>query len=114
MIEVGKVATRFVGEYNAETEYLPADVVSFGGNSYASRKACVGILPTDAEYWQPFGSAIATEDSVGLVKPDNETINVAEDGTLSMLNAIVTDDITKRKYKLGIDNGAMYYQEVSE
>ena len=44
----------------------------------------------------------------------NVTINTAGAALLAKDAHIIRDDTTKLKYKLGIDNGKLYYEELSE
>lgn len=44
----------------------------------------------------------------------NVTINTAGAALLAQDAHIIRDDTTKLKYKLGIDNGKLYYEELSE
>ena len=44
----------------------------------------------------------------------NVTINVVGAALLAEDANKITDDVTKKRYKLGISNGNMYYVEVSE
>ena len=44
----------------------------------------------------------------------NVTINTAGAALLAKDTHIIRDDTTKLKYKLGIDNGKLYYEELSE
>lgn len=49
---LGRVSIILKGEYNSTTNYQKLDIVSYNGSSYACLQDCVGVLPTDTNYWQ--------------------------------------------------------------
>lgn len=80
---------------------------------------CVTASATgNGDFMPPFNGYNRAEITQNyMITVDNSaeiTVNVKGAALLVEDANVITDDTTKRKYKLGIDNGAMYYQEVSE
>jgi hypothetical protein len=46
-----------MGEYDEDVDYVPLDLVTYGGNAYICEVACTGILPTEVVYWSTFAAA---------------------------------------------------------
>lgn len=121
----GRVLILPKGEYDASVTYEFLDLINYSGRSWIAKKASVGIEPTDAnsEYWQPFGSSIIP-DGVTVKINENDEISVVDSPKLDGHGAeyFVTvedanklkDDSTEQKYKIGIDNGLIYLEEVDE
>lgn len=87
-VNYGTVAIVPKGEYSGETQYNVGNLVSYSGSSYVAKMIPpVGTLPTDTSYWQlsAQGGGTATENDLGVVKPDNTTIGIEEDGTLKSI-----------------------------
>lgn len=89
MVNAGRILIMSKGTWDNLTAYSQLDLVSLNGIAYLARQASVGVNPstdTSMTYWQPFGSAssIATTTTPGLVMPDDSTIKVAVDGTISV------------------------------
>lgn len=85
-IEYGTIAVVPKGEWDSNTQYEVANLVTLDGSSYvAHTEPPVGTLPTNMAYWQVSaqGTSKATADSVGTVKPDGVTTEVNTDGVLS-------------------------------
>ena len=51
MATAGRILIIPKGKYNAEETYDMLDMVSFGGKGWICKKTCIGIEPTDGEYW---------------------------------------------------------------
>lgn len=49
---LGIVAMSNKGEYNSQTNYEKLNIVTYNGSSYCAKQNCIGILPTDPDYWQ--------------------------------------------------------------
>lgn len=89
-VNYGTIAVIPKGEWNAGTQYKVGNVVSFDGSSYiAHTRPPVGTLPTNTDYWQVSaqGASRATADSLGVVKPDGETLEVDSSGIMSAKTA---------------------------
>ena len=89
-IEYGTVAIVPKGDWNVETQYEVANLVTKDGSSYlAHTRPPVGTLPTNMDYWQVSaqGGNKATADAPGVVKPDGKTTTVDKDGTMSVKTA---------------------------
>lgn len=89
-IEYGTIAVVPKGEWDSNTQYEVANLVTLDGSSYiAHTQPPVGTLPTNTAYWQVSaqGTSKATAESVGTVKPDGVTTEVSADGTLSAKTA---------------------------
>ena len=89
MVNAGRILIMSKGTWDSTVSYVQLDLVAYNGVAYLARQASVGVNPsTDASmtYWQPFGSAsqIATTTTPGLVMPDDNTIKIAADGTISI------------------------------
>ncbi len=58
-INLGKVALKWRGAYNAATTYAAQDVVNYGGSSYICKQDNVAnTLPTNATYWDLFAQGV--------------------------------------------------------
>ena len=72
----------------------------------------------NGDFMPPYsGQNPATITQVYSITVDDEanvTINVAGAALLAEDANKITDDVTKKRYKLGISNGNMYYVEASE
>lgn len=96
-ISYGHVAIVPKGTWNATTQYEVCNLVEYDGSSYVvTSRPPVGTLPTDKTYWQisAAGTAKATENTLGLVKADNTSTAVDENGQLSVKPS---DDIIKNE-----------------
>lgn len=61
--------------------------------------------------------ALATKEDVdelnaNKLQVDMSNIDIAGEAKVRDISKVIVDDSTSQKYKLGIDNGAMYYEEV--
>jgi hypothetical protein len=89
-IEYGTIAVVPMGEWDSDSQYEVANLVTRDGSSFlAHTRPPVGTLPTNTAYWQVSaqGTSKATADSVGTVKPDGVTTEVSADGSLSVKTA---------------------------
>lgn len=96
-ISYGHVAIVPKGTWNATTQYEVCNLVEYDGSSYVvTSRPPIGTLPTDKTYWQvsAAGTAKATENTLGLVKADNTSTEVDENGQLSVKSS---DDIIKNE-----------------
>lgn len=89
----GRVAIKPMGSYSASVQYQRLDLVKYGNKVFVCKKDCIGKAPVDGEYWMETittGSdiGIATEENAGLVKPDGSTIEISDDGTISISEVI--------------------------
>lgn len=103
-VSYGHVAIVPKGVWSAEVQYEPCHLVEYNGSSYVAKlQPPIGTLPTDTQYWQvsAVGAKKATLDSLGLVKPDNKTIEVDETGVLSVKES--TDIIKKSDGTLSLN-----------
>lgn len=83
MNDAGRVGYVLRGDYNPSTTYEFLDVVNFNGGSYVARVTTTGHAPTETTYWYPQSNThIATASTLGVVKVDNDTIKIQQDGTL--------------------------------
>ena len=74
-------------DFDINIKYKRLDAVMYDKSLYIAKKDVpLGTLPTDTTYWMKsiYGNKepIATTVTVGVVKPDGDTITVDEDGTL--------------------------------
>ena len=74
-------------DFDINIKYKRLDAVMYDKRLYIAKKDVpLGTLPTDTTYWMKsiYGNKepIATTETVGVVKPDGDTITVDEDGTL--------------------------------
>ena len=95
-VDYGAVALIPRGDFNSATQYKVNDVVSYNGSSFVVKtQPPIGTLPTNATYFSVMasGASPATSQTVGTVKPDNTSTNVANDGTLSV-GKNITDALT--------------------
>ena len=92
--EYGRVAITPRGDWSETKQYEAGDIVTYNkGSSYlAHTTPPVGTLPTNEGYYQvsALGGSLATADAPGVVKPDNVTLSVDEDGTISVNTASQT------------------------
>lgn len=104
----GKVAMRPLGPYDATRAYEVLDLVSYEDAAYCCKKTSTNNAPTrgeDNEYWMYMCSSpdlenlvlktdIATDNKLGIVKPDGTTITIDEFGVLhgAMETPIATAD----------------------
>lgn len=51
-VNLGRVGLALRGTWDSATAYVPYDVVSYLGNSYAARVASINVEPTNQSYWQ--------------------------------------------------------------
>lgn len=51
MATAGRILIIPKGRYNEESTYDMLDMVSFGGKGWICKKTCIGIEPTEGEYW---------------------------------------------------------------
>lgn len=89
----GTIAIIPAGEWDNTKQYKVGRVVSYNGSSYLVHTLPpIGTLPTNTDYYQlsAQGGGIATEDSPGVVKPDNTTIDIDTVGTISAKKATET------------------------
>ncbi|MDR2022119.1 MAG: hypothetical protein LBQ71_02435 [Hungatella sp.] len=89
-IEYGTIAVVPKGEWDSDSQYEVANLVSRDGSSFlAHTRPQVGTLPTNTAYWQVSaqGTSKATDDSLGTVKPDGVTTEVSADGAMSAKTA---------------------------
>lgn len=106
MVNAGRILIMSKGTWDSTIAYSQLDLVSYNSIAYLARQASVGVNPsTDVSmtYWQPFGSAsqIATPTTPGLVMPDDTTIKILSDGTIS----VPIDGVT---LKIDSTTGMMY------
>jgi hypothetical protein len=90
----GTIAIIPDGEWVDTKQYKVGRVVSYKGSSYLVHTLPpIGTLPTNTNYYQlsAQGGGVATEDSPGVVKPDNNTIKISDIGTISAKKATGTD-----------------------
>lgn len=52
-VNLGRVGLVLRGDWSATTNYVPLDVVTYNGNSFAAKAASINTLPTNTTYWQP-------------------------------------------------------------
>lgn len=52
-VNLGRVGIVLRGDWSATTNYVPLDVVTYNGNSFAAKAASINTLPTNTTYWQP-------------------------------------------------------------
>ena len=52
-LNLGRVGLVLRGDWSATTNYVPLDVVTYNGNSFAAKAASINTLPTNTTYWQP-------------------------------------------------------------
>lgn len=83
-IKLGKIAINPKGDYYDTERYEKLDLVSHHGVGWVCRKPCIGITPSDGEYWQPNG----TSGEGGSIVLENE---VTENGA----NAVTSKGIWK-------------------
>ena len=74
-------------DFDINIKYKRLDAVMYDKSLYIAKKDVpLGTIPTDTTYWMKsiYGNKepIATTETVGVVKPDGDTITVDEDGTL--------------------------------
>ena len=89
--DAGRVSFVDKGDYSSSETYNGLDFVSYEGAVYVAKKITSGNPPAyDNEFWRFFvgGAAVASIKNLGIVKPDNITIGIAENGTIS---AIILD-----------------------
>lgn len=67
MATAGRVLIIPKGKYNAETQYESLDMVSHGGKGWVCKKTCIGIEPTEGEYW---AECIDVSDKFGELSAD--------------------------------------------
>lgn len=107
-VEYGTVAVVPLGEWDETRQYEVANLVTRDGSSFiAHLRPPVGTPPTDLNYWQVSaqGTSRATMDSLGTVRPDGATIEVNDEGTLSVKTATqTTPGIIKGSSGIKIDN----------
>ncbi|SEU08011.1 hypothetical protein SAMN05443270_2993 [Lacrimispora sphenoides] len=90
----GTIAIIPDGEWVDTKQYKVGRVVSYNGSSYLVHTLPpIGTLPTNTNYYQlsAQGGGVATEDSPGVVKPDNISIKINEIGTISAKKATQTE-----------------------
>lgn len=65
----GPPGNRYLGEFGADTIYIPGDIVRYDGKLYfATNTSVPAVLPPDPNYWQDFGSvALPTTKFTGEV-----------------------------------------------
>lgn len=104
----GKVAMRPLGPYDATRAYEVLDLVTYEEGAYCCKKTSTNNTPSraeDNEYWMFLCSApelenlvlqtdIATNEKLGIVKPDGDTITIDAHGVLhgAMETPIATED----------------------
>lgn len=65
MAVAGRILIMPKGAYNSETTYEMLDLVSHNGTSWICKKTCVGIAPSEGEYWQHMFN-VSAEDVMKL------------------------------------------------
>lgn len=90
MVIAGKVAIAPKGKFVYGEQYERLDAVRYENGVYVAKKDNISVYPTigaDDDNWMfMVGGAyvdIATDEKPGIVKPDNVTTFVSEDGTMS-------------------------------
>ncbi len=89
-IDLGAVGYTDLGNYNANTTYNKFNVVKYKGSSWVCQvDNTKGQTPAEGIYWHSMldGVATATTEKAGTVMPDGETVNVDEDGKISVPKA---------------------------
>ena len=89
-IDLGAVGYTDLGNYNANTTYNKFNVVKYKGSSWVCQvDNTKGQTPAEGIYWHSMldGVATATTENAGTVMPDGETVNVDEDGKISVPKA---------------------------
>lgn len=51
MATAGRILIIPKGKYSGETQYEKLDMVSYDGKGWVCKKTCIGIEPTEGEYW---------------------------------------------------------------
>ena len=102
----GKVAMRPLGPYEPTRAYEVLDIVEYEYSAYCCKQTSTGNTPSrDSEYWMYLCSApemenlvlktdIATDNKLGIVRPDGETITIDANGVIhgAMETPIATED----------------------
>ena len=112
------------GDYDSGTNYQPLNKVFYLGNSYANKVACVGIPPTNTDYWQIIASKGLDGEGLGdMLKMvydtnDNGNVDTADNalklgGVAASLYALDTNIPTKVS-DLNNDVGFITLEEVPE
>lgn len=99
MAVAGKVAITLDNEesWRADKQYDKLVAVQYQGDMYISKKASVGVEPTNTEYW--FLSVTGTEvnamtsETMGIGRPDNDTITVANGVFKAEINKELLDKL---------------------
>ena len=109
MNNAGKIAIVPAGEYDSARMYSRLSCVRHNGKVFLSKKETLGHEPIqDDEWWMYMISAAASEDyvmktdiatigSLGIVKPDGQSIVVDGNGTLSAKLNMVSKSVTLDK-----------------
>lgn len=87
MAIAGRVAIVPKGEYSNTTSYEHLDLVTYGGNAYVVKKDCMGVEPTNTEYYMLVMENVVAEDLTTL----EEEINAILSGTKQVANAATLD-----------------------
>ncbi len=104
-VDYGAVALIPKGEFDATKQYAVNDLVSYNGSSFIVKAVPpIGTLPTNTAYFavNASGTSPATSSTVGTVKPDNSTIGVDNDGTISVKSEVL-DRISSSEQALTVN-----------
>lgn len=95
-IQLGRVGYTDKGAYDSAATYNKYNTVSFNGAVWVCKQNNVtGVEPSESTTWHEIlrGTTKATADTAGIIKPDNITVKVDNDGVLSTdLGLVVNDD----------------------
>jgi hypothetical protein len=103
IINAGRIAPLPKGLYDASTQYVKLDIVTYSNESYICTQACKGIAPTNGDYWQLLAGAagggksivsVTLTSSVGLVDTYTITYTDATTSTFQVTNGKDGEDGT--------------------
>lgn len=113
-IVAGKVALYPRSEYSPTTSYEKLNLVSYQGSSYICIKDCVGIVPTNTEYWYLNAQKGDKGDTGNGIEDFEKT---RTEGSKDYYTITFTDGSTK---EITVENGTMtfidkiYYNDSGE
>lgn len=104
----GRVLILLKGEYNSATSYQMLDAVHYHGSLYIAKKATLGNVPQDGEYWMLCASGATWGDIGGIITNQTDLMNLlnGKQNTLTfdtVPTASSTNPVTSAGIKTAVD-----------
>jgi hypothetical protein len=104
----GRVLILLKGEYNSATSYQMLDAVHYQGSLYIAKKATLGNVPQDGEYWMLCASGATWGDIGGIITNQTDLMNLlnGKQNTLTfdtVPTASSTNPVTSEGIKTAVD-----------